>query len=629
MCRPPPGTGNGPMGLRLGRNDNHRRRRRVQLRASESNSLYREVFVSPFHFFSELRRRRVMRVAGVYAVAAWAAVEVSATVFPLLTLPEWTVRLVLVLALIGFPVTFALAWVFDVTPDGVRRTLPVTELPPAPVVTVPAAPRQMSSRAAGFFGLGILVALVGFAAYARFGPPPAAARIQSIAVLPFADLSENRNQEYFSDGVTEELLNRLARIDGLHVAARTSSFAFKDHNEDMRQIGRKLQVQAVLEGSIRRDGNRLRIAAKLIDTRTGYQLWSETYERQLESVFAIQDEIANAIVAELRMQFSADAERDPAGTTNMRAHDAYLLGLARLHARTDGSVREALGYFDRAIAEDTAYALAYAALAQAYAVLPTLGDFPFAEAVEKGSAAAAQALALDARLAQAHAALGQLAQNFEWELGDAERAYRRAVEFKPGYATGHQWYAETLLLLGRISEAREAIERAVELDPLSPSVLNVRGYVRLVSGDVPGALEVYRALASTHPDYALGQLNLTLTAMLAGDYVLADAAAGRASSDATVVTAVRTVIAGLARPDARTAAVQAVERLDSTVPPAFAALWYAALGDVERALARLEQSQQLHADANLPMVLVHPLFRPLRDDARFRAITDAIGIATR
>lgn len=576
-----------------------------------------------------------MRVAGVYAVAAWAAVEVSATVFPLLGLPEWTTKLVVVLALLGFPVAFVLAWVFDLTPGGVRRTLPVENLPvDAPAVVH--VPRTTSSRAAGFFGLGILVALIGFAAYARFGPvssisPPrrAAAAIESIAVLPFVDFSEARDQEYFSDGVTEELLNRLVHIEGLRVAARTSSFAFKGRNEDVTDIGRKLRVQAVLEGSVRREGNRLRVTAQLIDVSTGYHLWSETYEREQESIFAIQDEIASAIVDALQKQFTPEVVAAEAGTKNVRAHEFYLRGLARWHDRTYASLTEAIGYFERAIAEDPDYALAHAGLAQAYAVLPAVGPFPFGEAVALGTAAAARALAIDASLAQAHAAIGQIAQNFEWELGDAERAYWRALEFEPSYATAHQWYAETLILLGRLGEAEHAINRALELDPISPAALNVRGYRQLIAGDVSGALASYRALAALHPAYALGQLNLALTALVAREYEVALTAISHAALGATQAEALSTIVRGLANDSLHSAAVEAVSRLEGSMPEALVALWDAALSEHERALQRLERSFAEHNDANFPMILVHPLLEPLRETARFQTIARGVGIHIR
>jgi adenylate cyclase len=587
--------------------------------------------VKPQRFFAEIRRRRVLRVVGVYAVGAWAAIEVTATVFPLLHFPESAATYVVYLALLGFPVTVALAWIFDLTPHGVVRTPAMA--PGEDVAATPPAPaprsqhRGLAGRAAGFFGLGMLVALVTVAAYLRFGPStpftPSADGIESIAVLPFADLSATKDQEFFADGMTEELLDRLAHVDGLRVAARTSSFAFKGHNEDIKEIGAKLGVEAVLEGSIRRENDQLRVTAQLIDARSGYHLWSETFDHTVASVFAIQDTIANTIVDRLRMQFAGSDPGSLRETENVRAHDLYLQGKLRWHYRGEDNLRQAIDYFEQALKEDPAYAPAWAGIAQSYAVLPSVSSFPAEEAIAKGTAAAAKALALDARLPEAHAALGQIAQSFEWNFEDAERAYRRAISFNPSYATAHQWYAETLMMLGRLDEARDEIGRALELDPLSPSALSVRAYVSAIRGETEGAVGQYREVTSLYPDYTLGQLNrVFLDAYLH----LEDpgAVAGIADGDTAVASAVRTILAngGVGSP----ATYAAAERLVAGAPPALAALWYAAAGEKGAALDRLDEATRRPDDPNVPFILLHPLLGPLHADPRFREIVGRVGI---
>lgn len=386
-------------------------------------------------FLGELKRRHVLRVVGAYAVAAWVAVEVFTTIQPILWPEhEWTNRLFVVLALLGFPAVFALAWIFDITPYGVRRTPSLEAIqagtgdgPPGGVP--PLRPRTLSPRAAGFFGLGIIVALVGLAAYAGFHElqPPAEptdiAAIESIAVLPFADMSPNRDQEVFSDGIAEELLNRLARVPSLRVPARTSSFAFRGSDDDVREIGRRLGVQAVLEGSVRRDGDRLRVSAQLVDVATGYRLWSDTFNGEATGVFELQDEIANAIVDALRLHFAPAPEAGARGTRNARALEQYYRGVRLAAERTDRDLRDAVASFERAIREDSSFALAHAALAQAYSVLPGYGDFPVDSAMSLGMAAAAHALRLDPTLADAYAAMGQLVQNVDWDLREIGRAH--------------------------------------------------------------------------------------------------------------------------------------------------------------------------------------------------------------
>lgn len=576
--------------------------------------------------FEELRRRRVFRVVGVYAVAAWAAVEVSATVFPLMGLPEWAVRLVIVIALLGFPLAVVLAWMFDLTPGGVVRTGHEESVPPARPVP---AQRAFAGRAAGFFGLGILVALVTFAAYSRFGPetvPVRAGSISSIAVLPFTDLSPAGDQEYFGDGIAEELLNRLAHVEGLRVAARTSSFSFKGATDDISEIGQQLQVESVLEGSVRKEGDQLRVTAQLIDARTGYHIWSETYDRASESVFAIQDEISMAIVSALRMQFSVPSGPAASGTDNVRAHEAYLKGRSLWSQRTDASVRAAIPEFTTAIEEDPEYALAWAGLAQAYAVLPSLGDFPVLEAAARGNEAAARALAVDARLAEAHAALGQMAQGFEWDLAWAERAYRRATSFNPGYATAHQWYAEALLMLGRTDEARAEIDEAIVLDPLSPAAFSVRAYLLATTGEEAAALAEYRELVLLHPGYELGAMNLALLALHLGETDVAISAATAAAGGNSEVAAAFRGVAESASLEDRSAGRAALAAVEGTLPPSIAALWFAALGDDDAALQRLLAVGEAGDDPNLPLVLLHPLLDGIRRDARLIELAGSIGV---
>jgi serine/threonine-protein kinase len=550
-------------------------------------------------------------------------VEVATTTFPLLGFSEAAEKIVLVAALLGFPVVVALAWMFDLTPEGLRRTAPIAASDAQGVGNgqVPAY-----ARALGMFGVGVLVALVGFAAWSRYGEAPGEAAtsaegIRSIAVLPFVDMSAARDQEYFTDGITEELLNSLAQIEGLHVAARTSSFAFKGKNEDVADIGQRLRVQAVLEGSVRREGDHLRVTAQLVDTRTGYHLWSDNYDRESGEVFALQDELARAIVDELKLQF-APTELAARGTRNERAHDLYLLGLSRWHRRTAASLTEALDFFQQAVQEDSLYARAWAGLAQTYVLLPALADFPFDEALEKGTVAAAQAIELDATLAEAHGALGQIAQTFEWDLAGAERAYRRAVRFDSAYATGHQWYAEALMMLGRIEEAEAEIAQALERDPLAPAALAVQGYLLLVTGRTDAAIAAYTDALRLHPDFTLGRLNLVFALIHAGRRDDAAAHIDRLGLPAELTADARIVALASAPGEA----AGALRRMDDALPRSIAALWRAGAGDINGAVDLLERALAERRDGNLPFVLLHPLLTRARQDARFAAIVERVGV---
>jgi adenylate cyclase len=595
-------------------------------------------------FFFEMRRRRVWQVAGAYIVLGWVFVEIVLETFPMLGFPDWVPMAVVIAAYLGFPVVVLLAWFFDITAQGVVVT-PKLGSPPTPgaaAATGPGAPpvatdppagrvivQPRPALLAGVFGAGILVALVGFGAYATFTPMLAVRpeMVQAIAVLPFVDQSAEQDQQYFADGIAEELINRLGRIGELRVAARTSSFEFRGPGSGLEEIGRRLNVDAVVEGSVRRDGDRLRVSVELVDVATGFQIWSGRYDRTADDIFAIQDEISDAIVDALRLHLVPESSRLGAGTHNVRAHDAYLLGLARWHARTRADLLRARDYFLAAIADDERFALAHAGLALTYAVLPLYTDFPGGQAMDEGYEAASTALALNAHLAEAHAAIGQIAQGLEWNLVAAETAYRRALDFQPSFATGHQWYAETLLLMGRLAEARHHVDHALELDPLSVAAQYVDAYLLTVERDYTAARASFGRMLGQAPDYAFGHEGLVLLCLAAGCPAEARSSARRAYP-AEVADAVVRIIEARADPSRRPAALAALRGLDGRLPAMRLAVFHAALDDRAGALEMLKRAHEAGGDPLLPLLLVHPLFDPVRTDADYRRIADAIGIET-
>jgi adenylate cyclase len=588
--------------------------------------------VNPGHFLSELRRRRVLRVVGAYAIAAWLVVESYTTVHPILVEGlEWTDRWVVVAALLGFPITFALAWIFDITPGGVERTPSLEELArrPQPEPRPAASPRRVGVRAAGFFGLGILVALASFAAYAGYqhgGVRLGAPAVESIAVLPFVDMSPAHDQEYFSDGVAEELLNRLARVPELRVAARTSSFAFRDAQQDVREIGARLGVKSVLEGSVRRDGDRLRVSAKLVDVASGYQIWADSFDGESHSIFELQDHIATAVVDALRHHLVPVPEAGQRGTASVQAYELYLLGMKRWHLRGDRELRKALDYFRQAVEADPDFALAWAGVAQTYAVLPVYGPFPVDSAVVRGSSAAATAIAKDPSLADAYAAMGQIVQNFERDLHGAESYYRRALRYQPNHATAHQWYAETLMLMGRYAEAASHVQRVLAADPLSPTALYVDAYLKMLRGRQDEALATWRDVVRLHPEFTLGLLHHALAAADAGRGDEAARSVLRLAGQLPERAAMyQAIAAALQRPGARGAALQALRRSDQ-LPPSERAAWLMALGERRAALQQLEHGLAGAPDANLAFVAAHPLMKPLHSDSAFRRIAGELEL---
>lgn len=578
------------------------------------------------NLFSELKRRRVWRVAGGYVLVVWMAVEIVVETFPLLGFPEWVPRAVVVLAFVGFPVTVILAWVFDVTPEGVVRTRSLAATDEVDGagrrrVVVEAGP----ARLAGVFGAGILVALVGFGAYSVVHPSVLVRpeSIQSIAVLPFVDLSPARDQGYFADGVAEELISRLARLDEIRVAGRTSSFAAR--GADLSEVAAGLGVDAVVEGSLRREGDRLRVTVELVDVASGFQIWSDSYDRTVDDIFGIQDDIAAAIVDALRVQLVPGTSRLRAGTSSVRALDSYHLGLARWHARTETDLLRALEYFQRAVDEDESYAPAHAGLALTYALLPAYTDMAADVAAERGSEAAARALALDAQLAEAHAAIGRIAQSLEWNLAAAEMAFARALEFQPNNATAHQWYAESLIITGRLAEARQELDEAARLDPLSVATQYTRASLQVVQREYESARATYQRLLAGNPDYLPGHNGLLLLCLAAGCTEDAIKAAN-AAYPPDIAAVVTEVVRAAADPSLREAALARLETLDATLSLPRQALFRAALRDSAGALDRLEQAYAEGTDPELPAALVHPLFDGIRREPRFETMADGIGV---
>jgi serine/threonine-protein kinase len=426
----------------------------------------------PLALISELQRRQVIRVAVVYLLAAWIMSQVAETMFPALTLPDWTVTLVMALLLIGFPVAVALAWAFDITPHGVERT---PDTPPA-TVRDPSEPRP----------------------------------IRTIVALPFANLSSNGDTQYISDGMTEELMAALARIPGLRVAARTSSFAFSNRDVDIREIGRQLGVDAAVEGSVRIVDTRVRIAVQLTDVQDGYQIWSQTFDRPLGDILALQEDIARSIVAVLRPgSVIAAGELVRPSTASAEAWTLYLQGRYFWNRRTPAGLRAAIERLQAATASDPQFALAHAGLADCYSIMLDHGAAAPRETLPLALAAARKAVALDDGLAEAHASLG-LASQVALDWTTAEAAFLRAVEIDASCIVAHQRYALLLAWRGRDEDALRSALRAREQDPLSLIVNTTIGWVHYYGRRPERAAAEHRAVLTLEPSFASARFALGL-----------------------------------------------------------------------------------------------------------------------
>ncbi len=459
------------------------------------------------------------------------------------------------------------------------------------------------------------------------GPVQAEDSRPSVAVLPLVNLSPDRENEYFSDGMTEELITALGKVEGLRVAARTSAFAFKGAEADVREIGAKLNVGTVLEGSVRRSGRRLRLTAQLVSTKDGFHLWSEEYDRELADVFAVQDDLARAIVGALRVTLQRPAGETlvKAGTSDLEAHDLYLQGRFHWNRRTYEAMPEAVRYFERAIARDSAYGDAHAGLAEAYVLLPIYGASPAAYAYPRARVAALRALALDSTLGNAHAALSVVREMYEYDWAGAERELRRAIAIDPNYATGHQWYAEYLSAVGRDAEARREAERAVALDPLS-SIVRVDQALTLARGRHLGeAITVLQRVVETNPDFVAARNQLGWVYLGAGRLKEAVAeleTAVRMSNGRSGTGRLAYAYGQTGRTDSALALTRVLReryRRESVFPYAVA-IGYAGLGDRERALEWLERAVEEH-DPNVALYLrIDPLLDSLRSEPRFQRL---------
>ena len=379
--------------------------------------------------FAELRRRRVFRVAAVYVVASWLLIQLGSATFEPIGLPPWSMRLLLVLLAIGFALACLLTWVYDINPRGIERTAPLPK------------PESLPT--------------------AQTSAPDA-----SVAVLPFTDMSEAKDQDYFCDGLAEEVLNALASISGLRVASRTSSFRFREGNADAREIGRALNVAAIMEGSVRKAGDRVRVTAQLIDAGNGYHLWSENFDRKLEDIFAIQEEIARNVVRALRVSLKGVAELDIGRNAprDMRAYDFYLRGRQIQSLKSSDNWTKAPEMFRRAIALDPDYAHAHAGLADSVAQLLIWRIIEPAGVLEEALVAAKRALELAPDLAEAHVARANTLSLAGDDRG-ATAAFERAIELNPELYEAHYYFARHCYARGQHARAIEQFEAAHRVRP--------------------------------------------------------------------------------------------------------------------------------------------------------------------
>jgi serine/threonine-protein kinase len=581
--------------------------------------------MNPKIFFGELKRRNVYKVGVAYAVVAWLLMQVASQIFPFFEIPNGVVRLTVLLLIIGFPIALIIAWAFEVTSQGIKRT--------------------EAADAAGLRSHGsvwIYVVLIGAALsiglffVGRYSAGHGASRVsevttaslgKSIAVLPLINESGDPKDEYFSDGLSEELIAALAQISGLKVIGRSSSFRFKDRKEEPKTIGEKLGVATLLDGTVRKQGDRVRIVAELVNTADGIQLWTRTFDRQLKDIFAVQEEIARAVAESLKVTLLGSENSSQIATNNAEAHNAYLQGHFHLVRRNVEDFRKAIGYYDQAIELDPDYALAYAERAEAWTFLGDLtGQRP--TTYPKARSDAEKAVAIAPALAEARAALGFVRFLAEWRFPEGLSELRRAEELSPANPTANDLLARIIVYLGRIDEAERQARQAVELDPLSTITQGNLARVLFYAGKLDEADAVARKAAELQPTGAGSHRFQVLTAVQRGD---GDAALREAQLEPDEgFRRFELALAHYVRGD-RPAADAALADLIANAREGFAyqiAEVYALRDEKDKAFEWLQVAFD-DRDAGMLGLLVDPLLSGLRDDARYKNLLVKVGLPTK
>jgi adenylate cyclase len=542
--------------------------------------------MNPRKFFAELKRRKVYSVAIAYVVAGWALAQGVAQVFPVFDIPNWIVRAIVLLIVLGFPVALTLSWFFDLTRYGIVRT---PDAKPDRNIVIGETPDLFE---------------------------------KSIAVLPFSDLSSGEDRDYFGDGIAEEIQTALAKIDGLRVAARRSSFWFKDKKADLGEIADKLNVEHVLDGSVRRDGNRVRITAQLTECCNGFTLWSETFDREFQGIFALQDEITSAIVDALKLKLDISA---PPKARSTEAYDIYLQGLFWSDKSTEDGLRRSLEFFDRALQIDPQFSRAWTGIAKSWLWLADAYVHP-REAYPKVRDAALIALKIDNEDAEAHVYLGETKRILDWDLDGAAAEFARAVELDPNSTPSNYFSAALFAQRGDREKALKYLERTSKIDPASLWVSDF-------------ACELYRYFGLTNEAIVEGERALQLDpTFLHGPPALGTVYRGTGRYDEAIALYRRAstftgrpgiglaiTYAIMGRRDNALATLEAAIRERKYTPGDGCAFVHVALGEHDKAIEWLERACE-DRSSSLHNVGITPEFAPLRSDQRFLSILKKIGL---
>ena len=578
------------------------------------------------NFFGELKRRNVYKVAVAYAVIAWLLIQAASILFPTFEAPAWVMKAFVAMIALGFPVALIFAWAFELTPEGIKRTEEID----------PVAQARPKSHAWIYVVIGAAVLSAGLFLLGRYGFQYSSSGVteisaKSIAVLPFDSLSRDPDNAFFVEGVQDEILTRLAKVADLKVIARTSTQRFKSSPADLRDVAKQLGVMHVLEGSVQKANDQVRVNVQLINATTNAHLWAEIYDRKLTDIFAVESDIAKTIADTLQAKLSGSEKQMIAAqpTSNTAAYELYHKGRSLWEQRSGDNIPKAIAFYEQAIAHDPNYALAHAGLANAYVLLPYYTGARRNDSLAKAREAALKALSLDSKLAEAHVALGKI-DFFQLELAESIREYQRAIELKPNYATAHQWYGnDALVSFGRFEEAIAEGKRAVELDPLSPVINADLGITFYLARRYDDAIQQLKKTLVIDPTFFYAHYNLGIALQLKGDLAGAIAEYDKAKqlSNDSFTIALLGAAKGLAGD--KQAAEQTLKELDQIaqsqeVDDYSRALVYLGLNNKEEALRAIDRALAARDGSSLTWIKVDPLLDPLHGDPHFEALVQKV-----
>lgn len=583
--------------------------------------------MNPRNFFAELKRRNVYKVAVAYAVVGWLLVQVTTQVFPIFEIPNWALRLIVLTIIIGFPIALVIAWAFELTPEGIKRTEDADE----------PAKRPARSRAwiyVSLIGAALSVGLFFVGRYSSrnsISASPNGLPAKSIAVLPFENASGNAETEYLSDGISEALINSLTELPQLRVIARSTAFRYKGREINPQTVGQELKVSAILMGLVRQVEDRLTVQVDLVDATSGAQLWGEEYERKLSTLVSVKQTIAREVTEKLRLRLSGAEKQQLVrrDTSNAQAYQFFLRGRYNWNKRTAAGITEAIEQFQEAISHDPNFALAYAGLADCYLVLEQYTGTPARETIPKARAAAERALQLDETLAEAHTSLAACYES-AWQWDEAEKAFKRAISLNPNYPTARHWYQNYLRARGRLDEAVAQIRRAQELDPLSSIFALNLATVLMMKGEIDAARQEAERLVKLNPNFPIAHDALGKVYIKQGKYVEAVAAFEKDIALDRTSFSLGNLGHAYAVAGRRDQALEVLKELQDRYERRealgqYVACVHAGLGEIDEAFLWLEKDFAARSGM-LEYVIMNSLFDSLRGDPRFIDLARRIGL---